>query len=121
MQLSLHWFIWLTVCHNISCIFIIYYNIINICYVLIFICSAFTQLSFLWFIKRYSTNFLFGVFLYFTLGTFGVTMAAMKQVLAMAVLFLSFPYYEQKKWIRFYLLVFVAMLIHTYAIMLRWY
>ena len=34
----------------------------------------------------------------------------------MAVLTLAFPYLEEKKWSRFYLLVLVAMLFHTYAL-----
>ena len=33
--------------------------------VLIFICSVFTQISFVWFIKKYSESFVFGMFLYF--------------------------------------------------------
>lgn len=86
-------------------------------YVLIFICAVFTQICFLWFIKKYATDFVFCVFLYFTLGTFSVTMAAIKQVVAMSFLLLGVPFLEKKKWIRYYLLVFVAMLFHTYAIM----
>ena len=42
-------------------------------------------------------------------------MGAIKQTLAMAVLTLGFPCLEQRKLGRFYLLVFIAMLFHTYA------
>lgn len=83
---------------------------------LVFLTSATTQICYLRFFKRYSTHFLFSVFIYFTLGTFVFTLAAMKQVVAMGVVTLAFPYLEKKQWVRYYLLVFAAMLIHTYAI-----
>ena len=82
----------------------------------LFVTACFTQACFLWFFKRYSTNFTFSVFLYFTLGTFCFTMAALKQVLAMSVLMLGIPYLERKQWLRYYLMVFLAMTIHTYAL-----
>lgn len=84
--------------------------------VLIFTTSLFTQVCFVRFIKRYSENFTFSIFLYFTLGTFVFSLAAMKQVLGMAILTIAFPYLEKKKWVRYYVLVLIAMLFHTYAI-----
>lgn len=83
---------------------------------LIFTTAAFTQICLLRFIKRYSQNFVFSMYLYFTLGTFVFTMAAIKQVMAMAILTLAFPYLEQHKWGRYYLVVLVAMMFHTYAV-----
>lgn len=83
---------------------------------LIFLSSAFSQCCFIRFFKRYSQHFTFSIFIYFTLGTFTLTLAAIKQVLGMAVLTLAFPYLEKEKWGKYYLTVFVAMLIHTYAI-----
>jgi hypothetical protein len=83
--------------------------------VIIFVTSLFTQIFFVRFIKRYSSNFVFSIFLYFTLGTFALSMAAMKQVFAMAILTLAVPCLEQKKWVQYFLIVFVAMLVHTYA------
>ena len=82
----------------------------------LFVTSCFTQCCFIWFIKRYSTNFTFSIFLYFTLGTFCFTMAALKQVLAMSVLMLAMPALERKQWLRYYFLVFIAMTLHTYAL-----
>ena len=84
--------------------------------VFIFLTSLFTQICFVKFIKRYSQNFVFGIFIYFTLGTFALTLAAIKQVVAMGVLTLAIPYLLKKKWVKYYLLVLVAMLIHTYAL-----
>ncbi len=83
---------------------------------LIFLCSAFTQFCFMRFFKRYSRNFPFTVFLYFALGTFNVSLGAMKQVLAMGILTLGFPCLERKQMVRFYLTVLIAMMFHTYAI-----
>jgi hypothetical protein len=84
-------------------------------YIVIFLTSLFAQCCFVGFIKRYCPQFTFGIFLYFTLGTFLLTMAAIKQITAMAILTLSIPYLEQKKWPQYFLVVFIAMLMHTYA------
>lgn len=83
---------------------------------LVFISSCITQLCFLLFFKRYSHNFTFSIFIYFALGTINVSLAAMKQVCAMAIVTLAFPFLERKQWIRYYLFVFIAMLVHTYAL-----
>ena len=83
---------------------------------LIFTSAAFTQICFMSFLKRYSENFTFSVFVYITLGTFVFTLAAIKQVLAMAMLTLAFPHLQRRNWIRYYLIVWLAMLLHTYAL-----
>lgn len=83
--------------------------------IFVFSLALLDQILLIRFFKRYSDNFLFSIFLYFTLGTFVFSLAAMKQITAMAVLTLCFPYLEKKQWGRYYLVVLVAMLIHTYA------
>ena len=83
--------------------------------VLIFTTSMFTQTCFILFFKRYSSDFPFSVFIYFTLGTFCVSLAAIKQVAAMALLTCAFPHLERKHLGRFYGIVLIAALIHTYA------
>ena len=83
---------------------------------LIFISALFTQYCFVHFLKRYSEHFVFSIFIYFTLGTFVFTLAAIKQVLGMAIATLAFPYLEKRKWIRYFLILFIAMLFHTYVI-----
>ena len=85
-------------------------------HLLVFTTAMFSQVCILRFIKRYSENFTFSIFIYFTLGTFAFSMAAIKQIVAMSILTLAFPYLEEKKWIRYYITVFVAMLVHTYAL-----
>lgn len=84
--------------------------------ILIFTSSLFSQACFIRFFKRYADDFPFSIFIYVTLGTFSLTLAAIKQVLAMAVLTLAFPYLQRKQWFRYYFIVLVAMLIHTYAL-----
>lgn len=91
-------------------------TIFNDAQMLIFISACIAQVCFLLFFKRYSSHFTFSIFIYFTLGTFVFTLAAIKQVLGMAIVTLAFPYLEKKKWIPYYVLVIMAMLIHTYAL-----
>ena len=81
--------------------------------VLIFLSAAITQCCFVRFFKRYSEHFVFSIFIYFT---FVFTLAAIKQVLGMAIATLAFPYLEKRKWIRYFLILFIAMLFHTYVI-----
>ena len=67
--------------------------------------------------KRYSVNPAFSLLIFFSLGTYIMYMAALKQCLAMFFLLLALPYALDKKYIRFYLLVFIAILFHTHAFM----
>lgn len=101
-------------------LFYFYESVLKTCgcdaQILIFTTAAVSQIGLILFIKRYSTNFVFSIFIYFTLGTFVFTLAAIKQVVAMAIAAFALPYLEQKKWGRYYLIVLVAALIHTYAI-----
>lgn len=83
---------------------------------LILISAVISQCCFIRFFKRFSQSFTFSIFIYFTLGTYVFTLAAIKQVLGMSIVTLAFPYLKKKKWITYYLIIFVAMLVHTYAI-----
>src|SRR5699024_2382187 len=69
------------------------------------------------FIKRNvdPENFAFSMFLYTTIGTLMLSIAAQKQILAMSVLTLALSALFEKKYIRYYIIVFLAGLIHTYA------
>ena len=67
--------------------------------------------------KRYSVNPAFSLLLFFSIGTYIMYMAAMKQCFAMFFLLMSIPYAEEKKYIRFYVLVAIAILFHTHAFM----
>lgn len=69
------------------------------------------------FLRRYATegNFAFTVYLYFAIGVFTFSMAALKQITASALLTLAIPALVEKKWPRYVVIVIVAGLIHTYA------
>ena len=82
----------------------------------VFLSAAITQICFVRFFKKYSQSFVFSIFIYFTLDTFVFTLAALKQALAMAILTVAFSALEKKQWTRYFVLVFIAMLFHAYAI-----
>lgn len=69
------------------------------------------------FLRRYAAegNFAFTVYIYFTIGVFTFSMAALKQITASALLTLAIPALVEKKWVRYFAIVIVAGLIHTYA------
>lgn len=67
--------------------------------------------------KRYSVDPAFSMLIFFSLGTYITYVAALKQCFAIFFLLLSIPYAIDRKYIRFYLLVFLAILFHTHAFM----
>ena len=79
--------------------------------------SALNTVLFVRFLRRYATegNFAFTVYLYFTIGVFTFSMAALKQITASALLTVAIPALVEKKWGRYFVIVIVAGLIHTYA------
>lgn len=79
--------------------------------------AFFTNGSFICFFKKNSDNFAFTILLYFALGIYTFTMAAMKQCLSMAFLVIALNALIDKKYVKFYIFVFIAMLIHAYAIL----
>ena len=86
-------------------------------YLVFFLVPAiFVQYSYLRFIRRHCPNFLMGVMIFLFLGTYTFSIAAMKQTIAMAILLFAVDALIDRRMIRFFLLVFVAFLFHTYAI-----
>ena len=67
--------------------------------------------------KRYSVSPTFSLLIFFSVGTYIMYIAALKQCLAMFFLLMALPYAIDKKYVRFYLLVLVAILFHTHAFM----
>ena len=78
--------------------------------------AVFVQYSFVTTIRRYSSSFTLGIGIYICLGTYLFSMAALKQTIAMAILLFAVDALIARKNVRFYLLVFVAFLVHTYAL-----
>lgn len=75
-----------------------------------------TVIPYVLFVRRYSTDLVWGVFLMFATGFYTFSMAAIKQSLAMGICLMSLPYALDRKWIRFALIVLLGSLMHPYAI-----
>lgn len=67
--------------------------------------------------KKYSVNPAFSLLIFFSIGTYVMYIAALKQCLAMFFLLMAIPYAEERKYIRFYLLIGIAILFHAHAFM----
>lgn len=75
-----------------------------------------TVIPYVMFVRRYSVNMVFGVFLMFTTGFYTFSMAAVKQTMAMGFCLSALPYAIDGKWARFCLLVGLGSLFHPYAL-----
>ena len=69
------------------------------------------------FFKRYSTNPAFSLLIFFSIGTYIMYVAALKQSIAIFFVLLSIPYLEDKKYVRYYIWIIIAMMFHTHAFM----
>ncbi len=67
--------------------------------------------------KRYSVSAPFSMTVFFSIGTYVMCMAAMKQCFALSILLIAVPFAERKQYGRFYLGVALAILFHTHAFM----
>ena len=65
--------------------------------------------------KRFSVNPAFSLLIFYSIGTWMLYIAALKQCLAVFVLLIALPMAIDKKYVRFYLLLGVAMLFHTHS------
>lgn len=81
------------------------------------ICAIIVNVLNVTFIKRNvdKEDFALSMFIYVTLGTLFISIAAQKQILAMSVLTLAITRLFKKKYVSFYIIVFIAGLIHSYA------
>lgn len=67
--------------------------------------------------KSYSISPAFSLLIFFSIGTYVMYVAALKQCFAMFFLLMALPYAVDRKYLKFYLLVFIAILFHTHAFM----
>ena len=67
--------------------------------------------------KNFSVNPAFSLVVFYSIGTYVMYIAALKQCLAMFFLLMALPYALEKKYVKFYILTFVAVLFHTHAFM----
>lgn len=75
-----------------------------------------TVIPYVLFVRKFSCNIVWGVFLMFATGFYTFSMAAIKQSLAIGICLMSIPYAINKSWIRFSLTVVFASLFHPYAL-----
>lgn len=78
--------------------------------------ATFVMISYVNAIRRYVKPFSLGIGLLFCLGTYVFSFSAMKQTIAMAILLFAIPCLLEKKYVKFFVIVFIAFLFHTYAI-----
>lgn len=84
-------------------------------HIFFFFPAFFNSIAAIKFFKRYSANNAFSLLIFYSIGTYVMYIAAMKQSIAVGLLLLALPYAIDKKYVTYFLLVFVAMLFHTHA------
>ena len=76
-----------------------------------------TVCIYLWFIRKYSDDIWLSIFLFFTMGCYTFTMAAIKQCVAVAFCLIAVDRIIQDKKIAFIFWILVAATFHPYALM----
>ncbi len=76
-----------------------------------------TVCIYLWFIRKYSDNLWLSVFLFFTMGCYTFTMAAIKQCIAVAFCLIATDRIIQDKKLSFLFWVLIASTFHPYSLM----
>ena len=69
------------------------------------------------FYKKYSVSFPFTLLVFYSVGTYVMYIAAIKQGVAVAILMCAIPFLLKHKWVPYYVLVFVAIMFHTHSFM----
>lgn len=79
------------------------------------VCALFTVLTYLWFLRKYTTDIWLSVFYFITMGVYTFTMAAIKQTMAVAFLVIATDRAIEKKWLQYAFWMIIAELFHPYA------
>jgi hypothetical protein len=85
--------------------------------VFIFISAIIVQSLFVWSYYKYSSNFFLTILLYILSGLFLFTMAAIKQTMAMAIVFGALPFLLNNKPKIYILFIIIASLFHPLVVM----
>ena len=67
--------------------------------------------------KQFSLDPAFSLLIFYSIGTYVMYVAALKQCFAVFFLLWSLPYAIKRQYLRFYLLVLIAIMFHTHAFM----
>lgn len=97
--------------------YIIKVFILNDPQVFLFLSALLTNIFFVMFYKKYSPYFTFSLFLYFASGLFILGMAAIKQMLAMALGLWAISFFLNNRHIAFVFIILVASTIHPFILM----
>lgn len=113
--------IWNNVSFNLGAIpgFTLVNNILKINNVssqnFLMIYALFTITVYIWFIHKYSNDFVFSMFLFFTMGCYLFSFAAIKQTTAIAIAFIGVDRALERKWIQYVFFTIIASTFHPYA------
>lgn len=80
------------------------------------LCTALCIAPMLIFLKLYSSDFFFSVFLYVTAGQLLFSLAAIKQAIAISIVIWAIPLYHKKHYVWALLTVLLAALFHPYVL-----
>ena len=83
----------------------------------IMLTSLFTIGVQLWFIRKYSNNTGFGIFLFFMMGCFGFSMAAIKQCVAIAICLIAVDQLIRGRVLLFIVFVLLSATCHPFSLM----
>lgn len=79
--------------------------------------SLVTNALYIYFLWKFSPDFPVSIFLYFTIGSYTFTGAAIKQSIAMAICAAALTFIFKKKYILYFICVLIAASFHAYALM----
>lgn len=80
--------------------------------------AIFINVTLFWFIKKYSAFKFTSLLFYFMFAFLYFNMEIMRESIAISFFLLAYPYFTKKKWLKYYILIFVAFLFHNSAIIL---
>ena len=78
--------------------------------------AAFNTLVYIWFLRKYSTNFPLTIYFLFTMEMFVFMAAAIKQVTAISFALIAVDRLINKKYLSFFIFVTISCLFHPYAV-----
>ena len=79
--------------------------------------SLVTNALYIYFLWKFSPNFPISVFLYFTVGSYTFTGAAIKQSIATAICAAALTFIFKKKYVPYFICILLAATFHPYALM----
>lgn len=105
---SFLWNVLATTCKTISNDFV----------VLQIVQAGFVNITIFWFIKKYSKFRFTSLILYFIFSYLYFNTEIMRESIAICFFLLAYPYFERKSWLKYYLIVTLAFLFHSSAVIL---